>query len=86
MIRHRGHSISAEFAGIGRPDGFAVRRASGTEAVEFCGAFESVAAAMNAIDRRCRRPVIVPVEPEWSPYRDPFGFGAVRAFHSGIAS
>lgn len=29
---------------------------------------------------RSSKPVVVQPEPEWSPYRDAYGFGVVRAF------
>lgn len=55
MIHYKGHTISAEFAGVGRPAEHVVRRisASGTEGVALLGTYPSVEAARAAIDAIC---------------------------------
>jgi hypothetical protein len=52
VITYKGHSISAEFAGIGKPDRFCARRLSAcsTVGIALLGSFESEGAARAAID------------------------------------
>jgi hypothetical protein len=52
VITYKGHSISAVFAGIGKPDTFCVRRLSACGAVGMAllGSFKSEDAARAAID------------------------------------
>lgn len=52
MIRYNGHTISAEFAGIGKPDKYVARRLSacGVVGMSMLGPFTSVDEAKAAID------------------------------------